>query len=196
MNFVSPENCRLVFKNEEDHFQSYWKRVETIKEVISYLNEGNDKIEFKQDDVLELAPMKYPVFSDSVLITHNDWKFDEWNINNKRVLHYWNVTPYPLQDDTFKLTVAIDIMPFLDDQRRAWRECVRLSDFLLFATPVDEKNSKYPEVKVVDLPRISEWTMGSTPYFSTIRELDGIKYFFGLYDLRPYKNTYVSCFKY
>lgn len=158
-----------------DEWDHYFKQV---CEILHGLNLDEAK-------TLEVGPYKMPYLKNSMIMDPFDF-----NLPNKRVSHQAEKTPWPFEDNSLDLIIATAVWEHLfSNERMAFREAIRLADFMIWLVPFrwDEADCRFHNN--VDFPKIAEWTLGCTPIESKVLGVHPWRVYLALYDLRPYKSS-------
>ena len=122
------------------------------------------------ESVLEVGPGLHTIVNGcDVLARPED---DYWGrpdrSSNRVILHDATESPWPFDDKTYDLIVALQVWEHLDNkQSRAFREAMRVSRMAVLSLPYlwdcPKDNPNYPEHHMIDRELIGDWTLGVEP---------------------------------
>jgi hypothetical protein len=138
-----------------------------FSEVVNFLK-GKDR--FKK--ILELGPLNFPICKDSDTVDIVGEPTFNFDLNNR----HWPFKHYDL-------IIALQVLEHLEDQKHAFQEIKRLSDFAIISLPYKWK-TKVLSHNGIDEEVIKKWT-NNEPIFKKVIAKSWIILF---YDYRNNKN--------
>lgn len=162
LDIMTKKDFDLLMQSQmADYYKDRWAY---FKEVIAII-----KI-IKPENALELGPAKHTIIKNCDIMVHQ--KDDSWGkpVNKVNKIFYHNATikPWPVNDKSYDVFIALQVWEHLDNkQARAFREVMRISRSAILSFPFNwncpEDNPNYPEHHMIDKELIGDWTLNIEP---------------------------------
>jgi len=161
MECITFEDFNRLSKPREEYYMGRWAYFQEVIKMVE---------EIKPESVLELGPSLFTVVKKSDMMRKPE--IDDWGIPSKieakDYLHDATKIPWPIEDNTYDLFIALQVFEHLtNSQAEAFQEVKRIAKYAILSLPykwdcpVD--NANYPEHHMIDENTILEWTKGEAP---------------------------------
>ncbi|HCQ89299.1 MAG TPA: hypothetical protein DIU45_05575 [Clostridium sp.] len=163
MDLMNKEDFNNLLKSSlSKYYEGRWT---SFSEVINIIKQEN---EFEK--VLELGPAFQTIVKNCDIMVKPEidvWGRPEKYIN-KEFKNDATVVPWPIEDRTYDLFIALQVWEYLEGkQKEAFEEVMRTSKAAILSFPYmwdcPKDNANYPEHHMIDEKIISEWTLNVNP---------------------------------
>lgn len=167
MKFLTEEDIYKIRKSSDYNNRYYRNRWEYLKEIIDQIKKMDDIV-----STLEMGPFRSPlvVGGDIIDITDSNLKFYPFEVG-KVIKHDCSVTPYPIDDKTYDLVIASQVLEHLGlygEQSKVFNELKRISRKAIISLPYKWFAPKERDHHMIDENMINVWTDNFEPTFKQI----------------------------
>lgn len=157
----------------EDIFNSFVKKEPYYEGRFDYYMEIIMKLHELQNinSVLEIGPYKLPFVIDSDIMDFRNYTEDMPITCGNLILHNCSKTPFPIEDKTYDLVIACQVMEHVGitgQQIEFFNELERISDKALISLPYLWHTPSLRDHHMIDKKMINVWVGGRTPTFELI----------------------------